>query len=107
MNHVRKETDLKQLESFCKQSNIIGWCSNTWFNGLVSRYPFDFLYYSQNNKEMQWKRNQTKNKIKDNLAIKLDKVLSLPIAMNDIAFFEHLHNTLDSMIKSREFKIQN
>ena len=105
MDPLQKQNDLKQLLNFCQQSNIVGWCSNIWFNGLVSRYPCAFLIYSQHDNTMQWKREQATNQIKQRIINRVDKILSMPLELNDEDLYENLINTLDDIIKLREHKI--
>ena len=43
----KKEIDLNNLKGFSSQEKVHGFVSNLWFAGLRSRYPIEYLYYSQ------------------------------------------------------------
>lgn len=37
MEASRKQQDLEQLKRLTKQHEVVGWASNIWLNGLISR----------------------------------------------------------------------
>ena len=39
--------NIEQLKWFCNQDKIYGWCSNVWFNSLVTRYPWHYLIFKK------------------------------------------------------------
>ena len=69
------ENDLRKLKGFASQPKISGYVLNLWFGGLVSKYPFDYLLFSQEFDFQQYKKEQTKKHIKNRLLLKLDKIL--------------------------------
>ena len=69
------ENDLIKLKGFASQPKISGYVSNLWFGGLVSKYPFEYLLFSQEFDFQQYKKVQTKEHIKNRLLLKLDKIL--------------------------------
>ena len=69
------ENDLIKLKGFASQPKISGYVSNLWFGGLVSKYPFEYLLFSQDHEFQKFKKVQTKEHIKNRLLLKLDKIL--------------------------------
>ena len=67
--------DLIKLKGFASQPKITGFVSNLWFGGLVSKYPFEYLLFSQDHDFQQFKKVQTKEHIKNRLLLKIDKIL--------------------------------
>ena len=102
MNYQNKETDLLQLQQFCQQTNIAGWCANVWFNGLINRYPFHFLVYSQNTDGNEWRKDKAKQNIKREMINKIDKILSMYLEEKDIVSYEKLLSNLDDIVLERE-----
>jgi hypothetical protein len=102
MNSQNKEKDLLQLHQFCQQTNITGWCANVWYNGLIIRYPFHFLIYSQNSDGNEWRKDKAKQNIKRELVNKIDKILSMTLEEKDIVAYEKLMSNLDDFILRTE-----
>jgi hypothetical protein len=102
MYSQNKETDLLQLQNFCQQTNIAGWCANVWFNGLINCYPFYFLVYAQNTDGNEWRKDKAKQNIKRELVNKIDKVLSMSLEEKDIIAYEKLLSNLDAFILRTE-----
>jgi hypothetical protein len=102
MNSQNKENDLLQLQQFCQQTNIAGWCANLWFNGLIICYPFHFLVYAQNTDGNEWRKDKAKQKIKREIVNKIDKILSMPLEEKDILAYEKLLSNLDEIILRTE-----
>ena len=67
--------DLIKLKGFASQPKISGYVSNLWFGGLVSKYPIEYLFFSQYYDYQQFKKDQTKEQIKNRVLLKLDKIL--------------------------------
>ena len=102
MNSQNKENDLLQLQQFCQQTNIAGWCANVWFNGLINRYPFHFLVYSQNSDSNERRKDKAKQNIKRELVNKIDKILSRSLEEKDIVAYDKLLSNLDDIIIKRK-----
>jgi hypothetical protein len=102
MNYQNKETDLLQLQQFCQQTNVVGWCANLWFNGLIIRYPFHFLVYAQNTDGNEWRKDNAKQNIKREIVNKIDKILSMSLEEKDIVAYENLLSNLDAFILRTE-----
>ena len=106
MNSQNKENDLLQLQKICQQTNIAGWFANVWFNGLIIRYPFHFLVYSQNSDGNEWRKDKAKQNIKRDIVDKIDKILSMSLEEKDIIAYEKLLSNLDENILERENNLQ-
>jgi hypothetical protein len=102
MNSQHKETDLLQLQNFIQQRIVSGWCANMWFNGLINRYPFHFLVYSQSANGYEWRKNKAKQFLKQKIYNKVDEILSLSLEQKDILSYEKLLSVLDDIILDRE-----
>ena len=102
MNSEKKEADLLQLQKFSHETNIAGWCANVWLNGLIIRYPFHFLVYSQNTDGNKWRKDKAKQNIKRELVNKIDKILSMSVEEKDIVAYEKLLSNLDDIILRTE-----
>ena len=102
MNSEKKEADLLQLQKFSHETNIAGWCANVWLNGLISRYPFHFLVYSQNTDGNEWRKDKAKQNIKRDFVNKIDKILSMSLEEKDIVAYEKLLSNLDDIILRTE-----
>jgi len=102
MNSQNKQNDLLQLQKFCQQTNIAGWCANLWFNGLIIRYPFHFLVYSKNTDGNEWRKDKAKQNIKSEIINKIDKILSMSLEEKNIVSYEKLLTTLDDIILRTE-----
>ena len=59
--------DLIKLKGFASQPKISGYVSNLWFGGLVSKYPIEYLLFSQDYDFQQFKKKQTKEQIKKDI----------------------------------------
>ena len=102
MNAEIKENDLLQLLRFVDQDNVVGWCANIWFNGLINKYPFHFLLYTQNTNRNEWRKEKAKENIKRELNDKIDTILSLSLQQNDIDAYEKLLSNLNEFILKNE-----
>ena len=102
MNSEKKEADLLQLQKFSHETNIAGWCANVWLNGLIIRYPFHFLVYSQNTDGNEWRKDKAKQNIKREIVNKIDKILSMSLEEKDILAYEKLLSNLDDIILRTE-----
>jgi len=43
------ENDLIKLKHFSEQKKLVGYISHLWFYGLRTKYPFEYLIFSQGN----------------------------------------------------------
>lgn len=98
------ENDLKKLKGFASQPKISGYISNLWFGGLVSKYPFDYLLFSQEYDFQQYKKEQTKEHIKNRLLLKLDKILKSKLNEEEVADLKTIMSLVDN-ISSKKIRI--
>jgi hypothetical protein len=73
------ENDLIKLRDFASQPKIVGYVSNLWFGGLVSKYPLEYLLFSQEFNFQKFKKEQTKEQIQKRVLLKLEKILESQI----------------------------
>jgi hypothetical protein len=43
------ENDLIQLKKFSEQQKIVGFINHQWFYGLRTKYPLEYLLFSEDN----------------------------------------------------------
>jgi hypothetical protein len=91
------ENDLRKLKGFASQPNISGYVLNLWFGGLVSKYPFDYLLFSQEFDFQQYKKEQTKKHIKNRLLLKLDKILQGKLNEEEISDLKKIMSLVDEI----------
>ena len=91
------DNDLRKLKHFAEQPKIIGYVSNLWFGGLVSRYPFEYLFFSQEFGFQQYKKEQTKEQIKNRLVLKLDKILKSKLNYEDVTDLKKIMSLVDNI----------
>ena len=91
------ENDLRKLKDFVSQAKITGFVSNLWFGGLVSKYPFEYLFFSQEFENHQYKKEQTKAQIKNLLLLNLDKILKCKLNEEDIADLKTIMSKIDNI----------
>ena len=91
------ENDLIKLKGFASQPKISGYVSNLWFGGLVSKYPFEYLLFSQDCKFQQFKKEQTKEHIKKRFTLKLDKILKRNLSEDEISDLNQIMSLVDKI----------
>ena len=91
------ENDLTKLKGFASQPKIYGYVSNLWFGGLVSRYPFEYLLFSQDCDFQQFKKEQTKEKIKNRLLMKLDGILNSNLNHEEVLELNIIMSMVDNI----------
>lgn len=91
------ENDLIKLKGFASQPKIYGYVSNLWFGGLVSRYPFEYLFFSQEFDFQQYKKEQTKEQIKNRLVLKLDRILKSKLTEEEISDLKKIMSLVDNI----------
>ncbi len=106
MNNSKNEKNLEMLLQFCQQSKVVGWISNMWYSGLANSYPCHFLIFTQNSEGKNWRKEQSKKRIKERINNRIEKVLSMPLEKNDGELYEFFINSLDKMIDEREKKLK-
>ena len=91
------ENDLRKLKGFASQPKISGYVLNLWFGGLVSKYPFDYLLFSQEFDFQQYKKQQTQENIKKRVKLKLDKILKRKLSEDEISDLNQIMSFVDKI----------
>ena len=92
-----KEIDLKNLKGFSSQEKVQGFVSNLWFAGLRSRYPIEYLYYSQHKNGFNIHQTQALVKLKNNLSLSIDKIFARQINQEEVDKLNHILKTLSEL----------
>ena len=98
------ENDLIKLKGFASQPKISGYVSNLWFGGLVSKYPFEYLLFSQEFDFQEYKKEQTKEQIKNRVLLKLDRILKSKLTEEEISDLKKIMSLVDN-ISSKKIRI--
>ena len=98
------ENDLTKLKGFASQPKIYGYVSNLWFAGLVSKYPFEYLLFSQEFDFQEYKKEQTKEQIKNRVLLKLDRILKSKLTEEEISDLKKIMSLVDN-ISSKKIRI--
>jgi hypothetical protein len=91
------ENDLIKLKGFASQPKIYGYVSNLWFGGLISKYPIEYLLFSQDYDFQQFKKEQTKEKIKNRLLMKLDGILNSNLNHEEVLELNKIMSLVDNI----------
>jgi len=89
--------DLIKLKGFASQPKISGYVSNLWFGGLVSKYPIEYLFFSQYYDYQQFKKDQTKEQIKNRVLLKLDKILKSKLNEEEVSDLKKMMSLVDNI----------
>jgi len=52
------ENDLIKLKHFSEQEKIVGYVNHLWFYGLRTKYPLEYLLFSQDNSKQTYFKNE-------------------------------------------------
>ena len=91
------ENDLIKLKGFASQLKIYGFVSNLWFGGLVDKYPFEYLFFSQDYDHQKFKKDQTKEQIKNRVLLKLDRILKSKLTEEEISDLKKIMSLVDNI----------
>jgi hypothetical protein len=91
------ENDLIKLKGFASQPKIYGFVSNLWFGGLVDKYPFEYLFFSQDYYHQKFKKDQTKEQIKNRVLLKLDKILKSKLNEEEVCDLKIIMSLVDNI----------
>ena len=76
INNTKTEEDLMNLKGFSSRPKVHGSICNLWFSCLRNRYPWEYLLFSQDNKNQDYHRNQIKAKIVGLFNKKIELIVS-------------------------------
>ena len=99
------DNDLIKLKGFASQPKISGYVSNLWFGGLVSKYPFEYLLFSQEVDFQQYKKEQTKEQIKNRVLLKLDRILKSKLTEEEISDLKKIMSLVDNISSKKNIRI--
>ena len=91
------ENDLIKLKGFASQPKISGYVSNLWFGGLVSKYPIEYLFFSQDYDYQQFKKEQTKEQIKNRVLLNLDKIFKSKLNEEEVSDLKKIMSLVDNI----------
>jgi hypothetical protein len=91
------ENDLIILKGFASQPKISGYVSNLWFGGLVSKYPIEYLFFSQDYDYQEFKKDQTKEHIKNRVLLKLDEILKSKLNEEEVSDLKKMMSLVDNI----------
>ena len=97
--------DLIKLKGFASQPKISGYVSNLWFGGLVSKYPIEYLFFSQYYDYQQFKKDQTKEQIKNRVLLKLDRILKSKLTEEEISDLKKIMSLVDNISSKKNIRI--
>lgn len=91
------ENDLIKLKGFASQPKISGYVSNLWFGGLVSKYPIEYLFFSQDYDYQQFKKEQTKEQIKNRVLLNLDRIFKSKLNEEEVSDLKKIMSLVDNI----------
>lgn len=75
---------LDKLKMFISEGKVQGWVSHVWFNGLRSRFPFEFLQLSQEKPYFKHFRTSTKDDLSKNFNLLFNTILESKLEDSDV-----------------------
>lgn len=97
----------EKLKWFISEGHIQGIVSNQWFNGLITKFPLEFLLLSQLTSNFNEKRNMIKIRFSDKVNLKIQKLLEYPLEEEDVDYLNSLSIQLDERISQKEKQLKN
>lgn len=95
------ENDLIKLKHFSEQEKLFGYVNHLWFYGLRTKYPLEYLLYSQVNIKQTYFKNETKEFVIRSLTRELTLILNKPLAQ------EVVDELKDMLVKAKELSNAN
>lgn len=69
------ENDLIKLKHFSEQEKLFGYVNHLWFYGLRTKYPLEYLLYSQDNSKQTYFKNQVSELIRKRIDLRVNSIL--------------------------------
>ncbi len=98
---------IEKLKWFISEGHIQGIVSNQWFNGLITKFPLEFLLLSQLTSNFNEKRNMIKSRFSDKLNLKIQKLLNFSLEQEDVDYLNSIISQLDNRITQKEKQLKN
>ena len=95
----KKAGELKQLFSFCMQTEVTGFTSNVWFDCLARRYPWQFLSFTKMFGTHNAKRSSFDKKIGERFEATRDFILMAPLSHDERILMETMLNEFETIVK--------
>jgi hypothetical protein len=99
------ENDIIKLKGFASQAKIYGFVSNLWFGGLISKYPIEYLFFSQYYEFQVFKKEQTKEQIKNRTLLKLDRILNSKLNLEEVSELNKIMSMIDNITSKKNIRI--
>ena len=93
---------IEYLKKFISEGKVQGWVSHVWFNQLTSKFPFEFLFYSQSTTGFSHFRISTKQKILNNSNSMLEYILESRLDHSDIDVLIKIQNELKELYLNKK-----
>lgn len=95
------ENDLIKLKHFSEQEKLVGYVNHLWFYGLRTKYPLEYLFYSQDNSKQTYFKNEAKESIIRSLNRELTHILNKRLT-------QEIHDELKNiLVKARDLSKGN
>ena len=96
---------LDKLKMFISEGKVQGWVSHVWFNGLRSRFPFEFLQLSQEKPYFKHFRTSTKEDLSKNFNVLFHTILESNLEDSDVYQLKKIQEDLRKLyFKMKEQK---
>lgn len=69
------ENDLIKLKHFSEQEKLFGYVNHLWFYGLRTKYPLEYLLYSQDNSKQTYFKNQVSELLRKRIDLRVNSIL--------------------------------
>lgn len=69
------KNDLIKLKHFSEQEKLFGYVNHLWFYGLRTKYPLEYLLYSQDNSKQTYFKNQVSELIRKRIDLRVNSIL--------------------------------
>jgi len=76
------ENDLIKLKHFSEQEKIVGYVNHLWFYGLRTKYPLEYLFYSQYNSKQTYFKNEVLELVSERINSRVTPILKGKLTEN-------------------------
>jgi len=91
------ENDLIKLRHFCEQEKIVGYVNHLWFYGLRTKYPLEYLFYSQYNSKQTYFKNEAIECITKRINSRITPILKGKLTENRLIVFNGMLKEIDEI----------
>jgi hypothetical protein len=97
-----KEEAIKKLRFFCSLEKVFFVHSNMWFESLKTRYPLEYIFFTQFSRRYTNSRNGAKNRFSNSIYLKIQKLLEYPLNQIDVDYLNSIISELDKQIINKQ-----